>query len=441
MPRTKIVCTIGPSSSSPEVIRELIQNGMDVARLNFSHGTHQEHEEKIHIIRTASEELGKPVAILQDLCGPKIRVGRVAEPGMTLKPGQTFILTSEQIVGSENRVSVSYPTLPSEVKKGDIILLADGMLELVVKKTNRTEIHCKVITGGVLTSHKGINLPSGTIKADALTPKDMEDLLFGLKNDVDYVGLSFVRRAEDILKLKDIMEVSDGVMVARGDLGVEIPLEDVPNIQKMLVCKANVLGKPVIIATQMLRSMVDSPRPTRAEATDVANGVLDGADAVMLSEETAIGKYPVKAVQFMARIAESAEKIYPYEKYLQLISKKGISESVAYASCILADNLDASAIVATTRSGFTAKHISRFRPKTKIIALSPDKVTVRRLSLYWGCLPSFVPDSKDTDDLFEKTSSFALATGNVSKGDVIVITTGHPVWVAGTTNMMRVKRL
>lgn len=467
MPRTKIVCTIGPSSSSPEVIRELVKSGMDVARLNFSHGTHKEHEEKIRIIRAVSDQLGKPVAILQDLCGPKIRVGSVAEPGMHLKPGQTFILTSEQVMGSENRVSVSYPTLPSEVKKGDIILLADGMLELVVKKTNRTEIYCKVITGGVLTSHKGINLPSGTIKADALTPKDMEDLLFGLKNDVDYVGLSFVRRAEDILKLKDIikrekkdtpviakiekhealdnieeiMEASDGVMVARGDLGVEIPLEDVPNIQKMLVCKANVLGKPVIIATQMLRSMVDSPRPTRAEATDVANGVLDGADAVMLSEETAIGKYPVKAVRFMVRIAESAEKRYPHEKYLQLISKKGISESVAYASCILADNLDAAAIVATTRSGFTAKHISRFRPKPKIIALSPDKVTVRRLSLYWGCLPSFVPDSRDTDDLFEKTSRFALATGSVSKGDVIVITTGHPVWVAGTTNMMRVKRL
>jgi len=467
MPRTKIVCTIGPSSSSPEVIRELVKSGMDVARLNFSHGTHKEHGEKIRIIRAVSDQLGKPVAILQDLCGPKIRVGSVAEPGMHLKPGQTFILTSEQVMGSENRVSVSYPTLPSEVKKGDIILLADGMLELVVKKTSQTEIHCEVITGGVLTSHKGINLPSGTIEADALTPKDMEDLLFGLKNDVDYVGLSFVRRAEDILKLKDIikrekkdtpviakiekhealdniediMEASDGVMVARGDLGVEIPLEDVPNIQKMLVRKANVLGKPVIIATQMLRSMVDSPRPTRAEATDVANGVLDGADAVMLSEETASGKYPVKAVQFMVRIAESAEKRYPYEKYLQLISKKGISESVAYASCILADNLDAAAIVATTRSGFTAKHISRFRPKTKIIALSPDKVTVRRLSLYWGCLPSFVPDSRDTDDLFEKTSSFALATGNVSKGDVIVITTGHPVWVAGTTNMMRVKRL
>ncbi|MBF0397596.1 MAG: pyruvate kinase, partial [Desulfobacterales bacterium] len=310
MRKTKIVCTIGPASSSPEAIKGLIENGMNVARLNFSHGTHDEHKEKIKIIREISESLGKPVAILQDLCGPKIRIGKVIEPGITLKPGQKFILTNEMIESSDNRVSVSYTNLPNEVKEGDIILLADGMLELVVQKTSKTDIYCEVITGGVLTSHKGINLPTGTIKAASLTEKDKKDLIFGLANDIDYVALSFVRTAEDILNVKEIMkkqnvnlpviakiekhealdnidkilDVSDGIMVARGDLGVEIPLENVPNIQKMIVQRSNALGKPVIIATQMLRSMVDSPRPTRAEATDVANAVLDGADAVMLSE-------------------------------------------------------------------------------------------------------------------------------------------------------------
>ncbi|MBU0987436.1 MAG: pyruvate kinase [Proteobacteria bacterium] len=467
MPKTKIICTLGPASSSREVVRELIQSGMNVARLNFSHGTHTEHLQRINIIRSLSQELNVPVAIFQDLCGPKIRVGKVRRPGIRLDPGQDFTLTTTTVVGDEQRVSVSYRNLPGEVKIGDQIMLADGVMELVVKRIGPTEIICKVITGGILTSNKGINLPSGTITAAALTNKDQEDLLFGLANDVDYVGLSFVRTAEDILKLKEIIKrenrdtpviakiekhealenieeivaVSDAIMVARGDLGVEIPLEKVPGIQKSLIRKANTAGIPVIIATQMLRSMVDAPRPTRAEAADVANAVLDGADAVMLSEETASGNYPVESVQFMTRIIKSAAENFPHKKYLELIPKKNVSESVAYASCVLADPLDAGAVIATTRSGSTARHISRFKPRSKIVALSPDQAVVRRLALYWGCVPAFAPDSKHTEDMIDGAAETALALAKVSKGDLVVITAGHPVWVAGKTNMLKVKQL
>lgn len=467
MPKTKIVCTIGPSSESPEVLRELIINGMNVARLNFSHGTHSEHLGKINRLRTIADNLGAHVAILQDLCGPKIRVGKVKEPGIRLDPGQSYVLTNRHVEGDKERVSVSYKNLPSDVKPGDRILLADGMMELVVDRTSRNDIFCKVITGGFLTSNKGINLPTGTIKADAITEKDRKDLMFGLKNDVDYVALSFVRNSKDILALKKIIkkekkntpviakiekhealkdidgiiEATDGIMVARGDLGVEIPLENVPNIQKMLVEKANKMGKPVIIATQMLRSMVNAPRPSRAEANDVANAVLDGTDAVMLSEETASGEYPVQAVQFMRKIAEKAEEHFPHEKYLKLIPGKDVSESVSHACCVLADHLDANAIAATTRSGSTAAHISRFRPKTKIIALSPEKKTVRRLALYWGCLPSLVVEFKGRDCMMDDSAMSALASGHASKGDLVVITSGYPEYVEGTTNMMRVVKL
>jgi pyruvate kinase len=352
MKKTKIVCTIGPASGSREVLKALIESGMDVARLNFSHGTYEEHREKVRLIRALSEELDRPVAILQDLRGPKIRVGAIPDPGIRLEPGQKFILTTREIEGSVDGVSVSYPDLARDVKTGDRILLADGLMELVVRDTTDTDIVSEVVIGGDLTSHKGINLPTGTISVAAITEKDREDLRFGLENDVDYVALSFVRRPEDILDLKEmirtagkdipviakiekhealehveeILSAADGVMVARGDLGVEIPLEQVPAIQKMLVEKANALGRPVIIATQMLRSMVSAPRPTRAEATDVANAVLDGADAVMLSEETASGHFPVEAVRFMVRIIENAEEHFPHSRYLALPMGTNVSE-------------------------------------------------------------------------------------------------------------------
>ncbi len=464
---TKIVCTIGPASESREMIGELILSGMNVARLNFSHGTQAEHGQKIQNIRSLSAEFKKPVAILQDLCGPKIRVGAVKEPGVQLQSGEPFVLTSRPVAGDASQVSVSYPSLPREVKSGDRIMLADGMMELVVVRTSDADIHTEVIRGGLLTSNKGVNLPTGTVHLPSLTDKDREDLHFGLANGVDYVALSFVRSAEDVVRIKEaihkegkatpviakiekhealdvideIVDAADGIMVARGDLGVEIPLENVPNIQKTLIRSANTVGKPVIIATQMLRSMVDSPRPTRAEATDVANAVLDGADAVMLSEETASGRYPVESVQYMRRIAIAAETRYPHNKYLNLMTKTNISESVAYAACILADQVEAAAIVATTRSGSTPTHISRFRPATKIIALSPDETTVRRLTLYWGCVPCRVSLLADTDQMIESAADAALESGLVAPGDQVVITAGRPIWEKGTTNMLWVKRL
>ena len=336
-----------------------------------------------------------------------------------------------------------------------------------MEKIEGDEIHCTVVRGGLLTSHKGVNIPTESIGVPSITEKDKEDLLFGLEHDVDYVALSFVRKAEDIKHLKEIitqkgkdtpviakiekweavnnideiMGTTDGIMVARGDLGVEIPLERVPMVQKMLIRKANMAGKPVITATQMLRSMVDQPRPTRAEATDVANAVLDGTDAVMLSEETASGNYPVQAVANMVKIIAEAEQRFPHGKYLEMMPHDSISESVAHVACVLAKNLHASAIIATTRSGQTARFISRFRPDQGVIALSPQPETVRRLCLQWGCFPKLVEEPRDTDDMFQKASKHALETGLVSKGDLAVITAGHPVWVKGTTNMLRVDRL
>ena len=467
IPKTKIVCTIGPSSDKRDALEKLILEGMSVARLNFSHGTRDEHAEKIRLIRELSAKLGRPVGILQDLSGPKVRVGEIPEPGIMLEEGKPFVLTAKKGIAEPGKVTVSYENLPNELKEGDIILLADGFMELRVEKIEGDEIHCIVVRGGLLTSHKGVNIPTESIGVPSITEKDKEDLLFGLEHEVDYVALSFVRRAEDVRQLKniisernkntpviakiekweavnnieEILEVADGIMVARGDLGVEIPLARVPMVQKMLIRRANMAGKPVITATQMLRSMVDQPKPTRAEATDVANAVLDGTDAVMLSEETASGSYPVEAVQNMAEIIRKAEERFPHGKYLELMPHESISESVSHVACVLARNLGASAIIATTRSGQTARFISRFRPNQGIIALSPQEDTVRQLCLEWGCFPKLVEEPKDTDDMFEKASRHAIETGLVSKGDLVVITAGHPVWVKGTTNMLRVHTL
>ena len=467
MKKTKIVCTIGPASEKEEVLEALIMKGMNVARLNFSHGSHAGHLEKIKRIRALSAKRGQPVAILQDLAGPKIRIGSIPDPGIVLTPGNRFVLTNRDIEGSIDAVSLGYRDLPKEVKKGDRLLLADGLMELWVESTDGTDIVCKVITGGVLTSHKGINLPTGTIRTASLTDKDRADLIFGLENDVDFVALSFVKTADDIRAVKtiitaqgkdtpviakiekheaitnidEIMTVSDGIMVARGDLGVEIPLEDVPLIQKRLIALANRRGKPVITATQMLRSMVASPRPTRAEATDVANAVLDGTDAVMLSEETASGEYPVEAVEHMHRLVVAAEGGFPFSRFLSEMPEKDVSESVASACCILAHHLTAKAIVAHTQSGMTARHIARFRPRQPIIALSPHERVVRNLALSWGCVPTLVRPMASTDEMIENASQAAIEAGIAQTGDLIVITVGHPIGVAGTTNMIRVKKL
>ena len=467
MRKTKIVCTLGPASETEEIVESMIRSGMNVARLNFSHGTHEEHGRRIEMVRRLSVQLQKSVAILQDLAGPKIRVGSIPDPGIMLKPGMEFILTTEMVEGSAGRVSVSYPELPEEVRPGDRLLLADGLLELTVIDTGLTEIRCRVVTGGILTSHKGINLPTGTIRTPAVTDKDLGDLRFGIDNDVDFVAVSFVRTAGDVASIQElirhsgkdipviakiekheavknldeIIAVSDGVMVARGDLGVEIPLEDVPLIQKCIISAANAQGKFVITATQMLRSMVDSPRPTRAEAADVANAVLDGTDAVMLSEETAAGGYPVDAISYMDRICRAAEEGFPYHEFLGGVPAKDVPRSVAHAACVLADHLDAKVIVTHTYSGATARFISRFRPRQLIIALSPEVSTVRRLAMIWGCLPMLSENPENTDDVLEKTAQSALDAGGLTAGDVAVVTLGHPIGLSGSTNTLQVKRI
>jgi pyruvate kinase len=465
--KTKIVCTIGPASDSPQIIEALITAGMNVARLNFSHGTHDEHLKKIKTIRDIAEKLKQPVAILQDLAGPKIRVGKMKEGGVELRRGEKFLLTNREIVGNEKEVSVSYSSLPSEVKTGDQILLADGTIDLRVLKSDGQDIQCDVVVGGVLTSHKGINLPTGTILASPFTEKDREDLLFGIQHGVDLIGLSYVKESGDIEavkkflkkeaanisviakierkealeKIDEILLASDGIMVARGDLGVETPLEKIPNVQKMLIRKANALGKPVITATQMLRSMVDHNLPTRAEVTDVVNAIYDGTDAVMLSEETAIGRFPVEAVQMMAKIAQAAEEEFPFEQFLKrdMEGNTEIPQAISHAASFLAEKVGAVVIIVPTESGSTARWVSRLRPRQPILGLSRHLSTVRSLNLCWGVHPFLVPEWKDTDDMLERSKKIPKELGMASMGDRIVIIAGVPISIPGTTNLIKVE--
>ncbi len=470
MPRTKIVCTIGPASRSPKILKKLIQGGMNVARLNFSHGTQSEHLEVIERIRSLAAKSGKPVAILQDLAGPKIRIGKIKAGIITLESGALFTLTNQQNFGDEKRVSISYPDLPKDVKPGDTLLLSDGALELEVLEATDQDVRCRVIIGGSLSSFKGINLPSRSIKAPSLTKKDKEDLAFGIEKEVDYVALSFVRSAMDVTvarnfiekrgsaipiiakiekhealeNIDEIIHVVDGIMIARGDLGVETPLEKVPLVQKLLIQKSNQAGKPVITATQMLRSMVDSPRPTRAEVTDVANAVLDGTDAVMLSEETAIGKFPVESVATMARIAEDAESGFPFETWtyrLGPISEKSLPEAVGYAACNLAESINASSIITFTQTGSTARLVAKYRPRRPILAMTPLEKTYRRLELVWGVVPFLSETMKNTDEMIDRAFKIALQSGIVKRGQIVVITAGVPVGVPGTTNLIKAEVL
>ncbi len=469
MRRTKIVCTIGPVSNSYRSIKKLIKEGMDVARLNFSHGTYEEHSLVIENIKRAFLEIGKPIGILQDLSGPKIRTGLIQNSPVFLKEGSSFTLTTRDISGNEKEVSITYPLLPQKVKKGEIILLADGSLELRVEKITSTDIRCRVIKGGELTSHKGINLPESSLEIPSLTPKDKEDILFGIEKKVDFIAISFVRKAEDILKVRNILkekkaedisliakiekpeavneidsiiEVADGVMIARGDLGVEIPLQKVPIVQKEIIKKCNLKGKPVITATQMLESMVDNPRPTRAEVTDIANAIFDGTDAIMLSEETAIGNYPIEAVKMMNKIAIETEKALNYKKILEeraLSVKPTIPDAISHATCQIAQDLKAAAIVTFTFSGSTARMVARYRPCVPIIARSPKKSTVKKLTLCWGVYPHESKEIKNTDDMIQKAKNTALKTGLVRRGEKIVITAGIPFGIAGTTNLIKVE--
>ena len=463
--KTKIVCTIGPASESSQIIEAMIRAGMNVARLNFSHGTQEEHLRKIKTIRQIADRLKEPVAILQDLSGPKIRVGKVKEGGVELRRGEGFSLTNREIMGDEKRVSVTYPSLPDEVKPGDTILLSDGTIELQVLGNSGQDIQCRVVVGGVLTSHKGINFPTRSILASAFTEKDRQDLLFGIQHGVDLIGLSYVKEAADIGEVKRMLEkesadipviakierkealehideillASDGIMVARGDLGMETPLERIPNVQKMLIRKANALGKPVITATQMLRSMVDHTRPTRAEVTDVVNAIYDGTDAVMLSEETASGQFPVEAVQMMAKIAQAAEEEFPFDQFLkrETEGRTDLPQAISHAASLLAEEVDAVAIVTPTESGSTTRWVSKLRPRQPILALSRHLSTIRRLNLCWGVYPLLVSDWKDTDDMLERARRMPKELGMASTGDKIVIIAGVPINIPGTTNLIK----
>jgi pyruvate kinase len=470
MRRTKIVCTIGPASDSEDVLGKLIDAGMNVARLNFSHGTHEYHGDTIRKIRSVSEKKGIPIAILQDLAGPKIRVGKFEKDSIYLEAGQIFILTNEAVLGDENRAFVSYPKLTEEVKASDRILLADGSIELCVVKTDARNVTCKVQVGGELSSNKGINLPGGSLSLKALTDKDHKDLEFGLEQGVDYVAMSFVRREEDILHIKEVLkniniqvpiiakiekhealekideiiDIVDGIMVARGDLAVETALERVPLVQKMLIKKSNQARKPVITATQMLKSMVESPRPTRAEANDVANAVLDGTDAVMLSEETTVGKYPVESVRTMDKIitaTESNQKLTRQHYKPDKGKPESIVSAVSHATSELSQDLEAAAIITPTQSGSTARMISSNRPNQPIIALSPNPNVVRCLNLVWGVYPILSDRYHNTEDMIKQAKEKALRSGLVKIGDVVVITAGVPIGIASTTNLIKVEIL
>jgi pyruvate kinase len=467
MIKTKIVCTVGPASNTPEAIEQLMLAGMNVARLNFSHGSQAEHGRVIALIRQISRRLGKSVAILQDLAGPKIRIGPIRSGPANLEPGKLFTLTARKVSGNAQVASISYPSMVADVRKGDILLLSDGALELEVVAVDGKDIRCKVVIGGPLNSFKGINLPTRTLKTPTLTLKDKEDLKFGLRNDVDYVAMSFVRNAEDIAKARRymkrcgrfapviakiekhealdhmdaIVEAADGLMVARGDLGVETPLEKIPQVQKALIRKSQAAGKPVITATQMLRSMVDSPRPTRAEVTDVANAILDGTDAVMLSEETAVGKYPIDAVRTMVRIAQEAERSSWDFAQRQIHNLKpipgSIPSAVACAAANLATDIQAAAIITFTQSGSTARMVSRFRPGIVILAHTPVEKTSRQLALSWGVLPILGKNISSTDRMIAEALKSALGTGMVKKGQTVVITAGVPINRPGTTNLIK----
>jgi pyruvate kinase len=465
--RTKIVCTIGPATESPEMIEKLLKAGMDVARLNFSHGTHAEHDRKITLIRQISAKLGRNVSILQDLSGPKIRIGKIQSPPVRLQPGQQFVFTTREVPGDDREVKLPYPEILPQLKRGQLIYVDDAKLEFKVIDVTETDIVTIVVTGGELSSHKGFTAPGATYGLAGVTEKDKEDLRFGLERGVDWVASSFVRSAQDILPLKQVMrevgrqvpvvakverpeavknianivEAYDGVMVARGDLGIELPIDEVPIIQKAIIKHCNRAGKPVITATQMLDSMISNPRPTRAEVTDVANAIIDGTDATMLSGETAVGAFPVKAVKMMDAIAKRTERSSEYRACCAQrmeYATHDITEAIAEAAAKLSSDLRLSAIITCTYGGTTARLVAKYRPEARIIAAASSDETARRLALCWGVTAICVPMAKDTDALIENAIMGALNSKLVRKGDTVLVIAGVPVGVPGNTSLIRV---
>ena len=469
MPRAKIVCTLGPASASPERIGELIDAGMSVARLNFSHGSHEDHARVLQTVRAEAERRGRAIAALLDLQGPKIRVGKIANGQIELRPGAELTITTEQLLGDEHRVSTTYNLLPRDVRPGDQILLDDGYLALAVTGVTDHEVRTVVVTGGLLKNNKGINLPGVDVSAPALSEKDRVDIGFALRHGVDYVALSFVRRAEDVLEAKrlltmdnvsipviakiekpqalerlgEIIDASDGIMVARGDLGVELGPEKVPLWQKRIIEETNKRGKIVITATQMLESMITQPRPTRAEASDVANAVLDATDAVMLSGETASGAYPVEAVRTMARIVDEIERsaYYHANQNVQEVPLAISANAIAHAAVIAARAMKLRTIVVVSESGGAARLVSEYRPEANIVCLTQDEVTFRRLALVWGVTPCLCGPSATTEELVDRVEATLIERTLARPGENVLITMAVPVGSGVQTNMLKIHQI
>ena len=469
MRKTKIICTLGPATDNGDILRQLMLGGMNVCRFNFSHGDHPSHKKRLDAVLALREKLGLPIATLLDTKGPEIRTGTFDPPKVELVQGQKFTLTTREIVGSSNISSISFAGLPKDVKPGQRILIDDGLIELTVDSTTDTEIFCTVVNGGTVSNNKGINVPGVRLSMPYLSERDISDIMFGVQCDYDFIAASFVRTAADVMQIRalldklhcntikiiskienaegvenidDILRVSDGIMIARGDLGVEIPLQEIPIIQKKLIDKAYKAGKMVITATQMLDSMMKNPRPTRAESTDVANAIYDGTSAIMLSGETAAGKYPVEALLTMAKIAERTESDINYAGgFKDSVSKTGnddVTGAISHATVTTAIDLNAKAIITVTKGGGTARQISKHRPPCPIIGCSPDKKVVRQLNLSWGVYPLLIPEKTSTDELFECSTKAAEAAGLIQSGDLTVITAGVPIGVSGTTNLLKV---
>ena len=467
MRKTKIICTLGPSTDKDGVLEELIKEGMNVARFNFSHGLHDEQKGRIDKLKEIRTRLGKPIAALLDTKGPEIRICEFADGKITLKEGQLFTLTPDDIEGNENIVSVTYKELYKDVRPGNHILIDDGLIELEVQKIKGHDIVCKVINGGVLGNKKGVNLPGVEVNMPFISPKDRDDILFGIKEGYDFIAASFTRTAADIKEIRDILEkngghgikiiakienqqgvdnidsiieAADGIMIARGDMGVEIPLEDVPVIQKDIISKVYTAGKQVITATQMLDSMIKNPRPTRAETTDVANAIYQGTSAIMLSGETAAGKYPVEALKTMVKIAVRTEADVEYNKQFRVRYNGGASNmttAISHATCMTAIDLDAKAIIAITRSGNTARMVSKYRPGCMIIGCTPDERTCRQMNLAWGVTPIHMKEEYSMEILLLHATEAAENKGYVKKGDVVVLTVGVPLGRSGNTNLLK----
>ena len=469
MRKTKIVCTLGPATNDVEIMKQLIQNGMDAARINFSHGTYETHAETIAKLKQAREELNAPIPLILDTKGPEIRVKTFKEDKVRLEEDATFTLTTREVEGDVNIVSVTYADLPKDVHRGSRILIDDGLIELKVEDITETDVVCKVVNGGVVKSRKGVNLPGVEVNLPSLMEKDIEDLKFGVENGFDIVAASFIRSAEDVLKIRrvleengggqmhiiskienqqgvdnidSIMEVADGIMIARGDMGVEIPLEDVPVIQKEIINKVYNAGKQVITATQMLDSMMKNPRPTRAETTDVANAIYQGTSAIMLSGETAAGKYPVEALRTMIKIALRTESDIAYNKEFNILSRDhgtttNMTTAISHATCMTAIDLGAKAIITVSRSGNTARMVSKYRPGCMIVGCSPEEHTCRQLNMSWGITPVHIKEEYSMEILLLHATEAAEKAGYVEKGDVVVLTAGVPLGRSGNTNLIK----